>query len=197
MTRMDPLPPGEPAELADTFQISVDMVGLVTNNLRVMARKPDIVKHFAGLAAAVLGDGEVSKELKFLVGYLASFSAGCMYCTAHAGVAASKLGETNAKTEAIWDYETSPLFSDAERAALRVAQLSGQVPNGVTDEDFAALKEHFSDTQIVEIVSAISIYGYLNRFNDTMAMPLEAQTIENAEARIKAAGWQIGKHEPL
>jgi uncharacterized peroxidase-related enzyme len=193
MARIEPLTEA-PEELADAFKKSEEAVGLVTNNLRVMARRPEIVKGLMGLFTGVMHGGTVSQELKYLVGYMASFSSGCMYCSAHSGVAASRKGGTDEKVAAIWEYETNPIFSDAERAALRVAQLAGQVPNGVTDDDFAVLTQHYSDDEIVEIVSAISLYGFFNRFNDTMAMPLEAQTIENAEKTLKPAGWRGGQH---
>jgi alkylhydroperoxidase family enzyme len=70
-----------------------------------------------------------------------------------------------------------PLFSDSERAALRVAQGAAQVPNAVTDADFAELKGHYTDAQIVDI-AVISLFGFLNRFDDTMATELEASPLE-------------------
>lgn len=195
MARVDPLPDGEPAELADAFAHSLRAVGVVTNNLRVMARKPAVVKALMTLFGEVMADGETSRELRFMVAYMASFTSGCMYCTAHSGLTAARVGAADEKLAAIWEYETSPLFSDAERAALRVAQLAAQVPNGVTDEDFAALKRHFSDTAIVELVAAISLYGFFNRFNDTMAMPLEMPTLDKAATTLTPAGWQAGRHK--
>ena len=196
MPRIDPLPEGEPAELADAFERSVQAVGVVTNNLRVIARKPDIVRAIMNLFGAVMAEGETSLELRFMVSYMASFSSGCMYCTAHSGLAAARSGGDSEKVAAIWEYESSPLFSAAEKAALRVAQLSGQVPNGVTDADIEELKKHFSDTAIVELVSAMSMYAFFNRFNDTLAMPLEMPTIEKADVSLTAAGWKVGQHAP-
>ena len=70
----------------------------------------------------------------------------------------------------IWEYETSSLFTEAERAALRIAQGSGSVPNGATDEMFAAAREHYTDDQLAAIVAVASFFfGYLNRWNDTIA----------------------------
>jgi len=47
-------------------------------------------------------------------------------------------------------------------------------PNAVTDEDIGALKAHFSDREIVEIVAVLSLYGFLNRWNGTLNPELEA-----------------------
>ncbi len=203
MPRLAPLELGEAAEaaeaaeadeVAEIFAASEKAVGFVTNNLRIMARRPGIAKALLGLFGAVYMEGSVSKELKFLVGYMASFTSGCMYCSAHSAQNSIKQGVDAEKIAAIWDYETSPLFSAAERAALTVAQLAGQVPNAVSDEDFDALKEHFSEAEIVEIVSAISLYGFLNRFNDTVATPLEGPTAEFGGTVLAPAGWKAGKH---
>ena len=73
----------------------------------------------------------------------------------------------------MWRFEDSDLFNEAERAAIRVAMKSGMSPNDTTDGDFAALKAHFDDDQIVEIVSVIAMFGFLNRWNSTLQMALE------------------------
>ena len=95
---------------------------------------------------------------------------------------------------AVWAYETSPLFSDAERAALSFAQCAAMVPNSVTDEHFAELRKHFSEVEIVEILSVVSIFGYFNRWNDSMATELEAGPKAAAEKHLKGMGWSIGRH---
>jgi len=83
------------------------------------------------------------------------------------------MGITAEKIASVFEFETSPLFSDAERAALRVAWHGALQPNAVTDEDFEALKAHFSEREIVEIVAVLSLYGFLNRWNGTLQTELE------------------------
>jgi alkylhydroperoxidase family enzyme len=113
---------------------------------------------------------------------------------AHTAHTAGRVGISDAKEEALWEYETSPLFSAAERAALRVAQGAAQVPNAVTDEDFTELKRHYTDTQIVDIVAVVALFGFLNRFNDTMATELESSPIEAGRRFLAQKGWGVGKH---
>ncbi len=113
---------------------------------------------------------------------------------AHTAHTADRVGVSAAKEEALWEYETSPLFSAAERAALRVAQGAAQAPNVVTDEDFTALKRYYTDTQIVDIVAVIALFGFLNRFNDTMATELESSPIEAGQRFLAQQGWTVGKH---
>src|SRR3989304_1109226 len=63
----------------------------------------------------------------------------CKYCMAHTADGPAKLGVEQQKLDAVWDYQASPLFSAAERAALDVAIAAGCVPNAVTDEMFFEL----------------------------------------------------------
>ena len=117
-----------------------------------------------------------------------------MYCIAHTAGGALHLGVAEEKVRAVWEYQTSPLFSPAERAALDVAVAAGCTPNAVTDEMFVELREHWSEEQIVEIVATIAMFGFLNRFNDTMATPLEEEPIEVGERMLADRGWSPGKH---
>ena len=104
------------------------------------------------------------------------------------------LGVEDEKIAAIWEFESSDLFSDAERAALSFAQAAAQVPNAVTDDDFAQLRKYFTEFQIVEIMSVVSLFGYLNRWNDTMATTLEKEPTDFAHRAINETGWTAGKH---
>lgn len=165
------------------------------NSVPTLAYRPEILKSAGALWQAVMGAGTVDRGLKWLVGYLASMSAGCRYCSAHTATGANTSGVAIEKVEAVWEYEKSPLFTEAERAALRVAQGAGQSPNAVTDEDFACLREYFSEEQIVELISVVAVYGFFNRFNDTMATELEATPRRFAENHLETHGWIIGHHE--
>jgi uncharacterized peroxidase-related enzyme len=194
MPRIQPLPRAELSELEKGFAATEARMGFVPNSVLTMALRPEIAKAFGALATTVLGPGVVPLDLKNMISQVCSRAAGCAYCMAHTAHTAERLGVGDVKEAALWEYETSPLYSEAERAALRVAQGAGQVPNAVTDADFAALKQHFSDEQIVEIVAVISVFGYLNRWNDTMATELEASPIAAGRKFLSSRGWRTGKH---
>ena len=74
---------------------------------------------------------------------------------------------------------------------LKIAQCVAQVP---TDEDFEELRHHWDDEQVVEIVAAISTFGFFNRWNDTLATELEASPLQFAQDHLSDAGWSVGKH---
>lgn len=179
--------------LEPLFQRVEEHLGVLPNSTLTMAHRPDIAEAFAALNATVMGPGRVDAGLKQLVVLMASNAAACAYCQAHTSQVAERRGVPIEKIEALWGFETSDLFDAAERAALVVARGAGRSPNEVIDAEFAELRRHFDDAQVVEIVAAICVFGYLNRWNDTMATTLESSPL--AFARQHLEGWEVGKHE--
>ena len=196
MARLEPLSLDEVEGLEEVERTYQRTLGFVPNGLRIMARRPEIVQSFIALRRAVLdpASGTVPAELKNLVAHMASHTHGCRYCEAHALQGAGRAGAQQARLEAVWEYQTSDLFSEAERAALDFAVRAASVPNAVTDTDFERLREHWDEGQIVEILAAVSLYGFLNRWNDSLATPLEEGSAAFAEMALGEQGWTRGKH---
>jgi len=94
----------------------------------------------------------------------------------------------------IWDYRTHPAFSEAERAALDFALKASQVPNGVDEEMKERLHKFWNDGEIVEMLGVISLFGYLNRWNDSMATTLEEPAIASGKQFLRKNGFEVGKH---
>lgn len=197
MPRIEPLPIETMPEVKDIAEATQARLGFIANSMRILSHRPGIARAFTELAKAVNGpDTTLDKPLRSMIAQIASRTAGCSYCMAHTAHSGIKAGIAEEKERALWEYETSPLFSAAERAALRVAQLAAMVPNQVSDADFAELRKHFRDEQIVDIVAVISLYGFLNRWNDTMATELEASPLETGRRVLAERGWSAGKHDP-
>ena len=115
---------------------------------------------------------------------------------AHNAGGSLRSGIAEDKLAAVWEYRSSPLFSAAERVAIEYAIAAASQPNGITDELFAQLLQHWTEGQVVEITALISYFGFMNRWNDSMATPLEDEPIEVAEKHIAKHGWKLGKHRP-
>jgi len=113
---------------------------------------------------------------------------------AHTAGAALRLGIQDRKLEAVWEFRTSPLFDDKERVALEFAIAAAAQPNDVTDELFEKLKQHWTEGQIVEMAGVVAMFGFMNRWNDTMATPLEDEPVEVGEKHLAKSGWSVGKH---
>lgn len=194
MAHIDPLPRDAVPEFRERFDHYEATRGFVPNSIMTMARRPAIARAFMDLNKAVLYEGTVSEELKMLVSLIASQAAGCRYCQAHMANLSSVYKASDDKIAAVWEFETSALFDEAERAALTLALKAAMVPNEAGPEDFEALRAHFDEGQIVEIVATVALFGYLNRWNDTMATDLEERPRRVAERTVGSAGWEPGKH---
>ena len=193
--RLAPLPIGFAPELAENFEFSKKSLGFVPNSMLIMQRKPKLAKAFSQLGQAIWDPAsEVDRGFKRLVGHVASRAAGCVYCMAHTAEGAIHFGVENRKLAAVWEYRSSPLFSEAERVALDFALAAASVPNDVTDQQFADLRKHWSENQIVEITAVVAYFGFLNRWNDTMGTPLEPEPLAAGEKYLAAHGWTAGKH---
>jgi len=196
MPRLDPPDDEALAEIQPAIDAAAEMMGFVPNSLLLMGRTPAVAKAFGALAAAVFAPegATVDAELKLLVGHIASSAAGCNYCRAHTAYAASERGAAVERIEQAWEFETSDLFTDAERAALTLARDAALIPNAASDAHFEKLLEYYSPHQITEIVGVIAMYGFLNRWNDTLATELESSPLAFGEAFLKPGGWQPGNH---
>lgn len=195
MAHLPPLSRTATPEFEQLFDHYAATRGFVPNSILTMQRRPAIARAFMELNRAVLYEGTVPEELKMLVSLIASQAAGCRYCQAHMANLASIYAASDTKIAAVWDFETSELFTEAERAALRLAYHGASVPNSATEEDFAEARKHFDEGQIVEIVASIALFGFLNRWNDTMATELEDRARQVAGRTLGAVGWEPGKHE--
>lgn len=194
MSHLSPKAREELPELEPLFAGVEASMGFVPSSMLTMAHWPELLASFSALGATILGPGEVDAGLKQLVAFVVSNASGCRYCQAHTSHVAERRGVSDEKIAAAFQFETSDLFTDAERAALRVAAHAGMVPNAVSGEQMVELGKHFSPRQSVEIVGVISLFGYLNRWNDTMATTLEDHPRAFAEQQLAGNGWDIGKH---
>jgi len=190
MPHLDPLNREDLPQFAEQFERYDNIRGFLPNSILTMARRPNIAAAFMQLNQAVLYEGDVPEALKMMIALMTSMATGCLYCQGHMANLSHIYDVTDEKIAAVWECETSPLFSDAERAALVLAREAAGVPNAVNAEHFERLKKHFSES---EIVGAISLFGYLNRWNDTMATTMESHPAAVAQNALPT--WTEGKHK--
>ena len=197
MALVDPLSEEQmEPDLREHVQFFKGPLGVIPNSVRTMSHRAPIARAFTDLNIAVMTDyGTVTPEFKRLVGYVSSFASGCMYCQAHMILASERFGASEDRLNDVFNFEDSPPYSEAEKAALAFAHAATQVPNGVTEEVGARLREHWSPEQIVEIMGVVALFGYLNRWNDSMGSALEDLPISKGEQRLAdTTGWSVGKH---
>lgn len=197
-------------------------MGFAPSSLDAMGKKPNILGSFSMLFANIKGFSssqtsawtgirlafknlrwslqakkeshlEVPAYLKDLIAHVASNAAGCRYCQAHTAHTAHRNGVSVEKLKKVWEFQTSDLFSEAERAALNFALAAGSVPNQVVPDHHTALAKFYTEKQIVEIVATIAIFGFLNRWNDSMATQIEDKPLAFAQQHL-SENWEPGKH---
>lgn len=168
-------------------------MGFLPSSMLTMAHWPAMLQSVSDLAG-VIREGELPNDLKQLSAFVVSNANGCRYCQAHTSHNAEVFGISHQKIQAAFDVEASSLFSEPEKAALRVALHAGMVPSAVNSEHMDTLRQHYSDRQCMEIVALISLFGFLNRWNDTMATTHEEKPGAFAISTLSASGWDISKH---
>lgn len=184
-----------PDELKTAKENYIKTMGKVPNSFRTMARKPQIAAAFGNLQKSIAASLTIPTELRAMMFLIQSENNGCMYCQAHSASSLVKHPEISpAKLDALWDFETSNLFNDAERAGLRLALAASSHPNAVTEAEINDMKQHFTDDQIVEAIACLSVGSFLNTWNDSMATQLEEASAKTADETLGAKGWKLGKH---
>lgn len=194
MANVQPLRREDLPQYEDLFEIYEQQMGFVPNSFFTMARRPEILDAFRQLILAVWTTGTVDPQLKPLIALMTSYGAGCRYCQAHEVARSHQAGVSLDKIAAIHDFEHSERYNDAERAALRLALAAGQSPNAATEAHFEDLRRYYDEAQIVEIVAVIAAFGFLNRWNETMATDMEAEPLVLAQQTLQGLAWEPGRH---
>ncbi|WP_047548912.1 carboxymuconolactone decarboxylase family protein [Psychroserpens sp. Hel_I_66] len=183
----------ETKELATFFN---ETLGFCPNSVLTMQRRPAISKAFINLNKAVMAnEGRVTSALKRMIAWVSSNATGCRYCQAHAIRAAERYGAEQEQLDNIWDYRTHSAFSEAERAALDFSLAASQVPNAVNADIKERLYKHWNEGEIVEMLGVISLFGYLNRWNDSMGTDIEEGAVETGNQYLGKHGFEVGKHD--
>jgi len=195
MSLIDPIHTIEDAETKELVKFFNETLGFCPNSVLTMQKNPALAKAFINLNMAVMENhGSLTSEFKRLIAFISSNTTGCRYCQAHTIRAAERYGASKERLENIWNFEDSDCFSDQEKVALKFAREASKVPVATTKAMEEDLKQHWSENDIIEMMSVIALFGYLNRWNDVMGTSLEDDAIESANQYLKEKGWDIGKH---
>jgi len=195
MPLVNPLDANHDAETKALAEFFNETLGFCPNSVLTMQHRPEISQAFIELNKAVMANhGRVTSALKRLIAWVSSNATGCRYCQAHAIRAAERYGAEQEQLNNIWEYRTHPSFSEAERAALDFSLAASQVPNAVDVDIKKRLYNYWNEGEIVEMLGVISLFGYLNRWNDSMATYIEDGAVDSANQFLGKHGWEKGKH---
>ena len=195
MALVTPLSPNHDDTTKELATFFNETLGFCPNSVLTMQRRPAISQAFINLNKAVMAnDGRVSSSLKRMIAWVSSNATGCRYCQAHAIRAAERYGAEKEQLDNIWDYRTHEAFSEPERAALDFSLQASQVPNQVDAAIKQRLYTYWDEGEIVEMLGVISLFGYLNRWNDSMGTSIENGAVESGKQFLGKHGWEKGKH---
>ena len=144
--------------------------GNVPNMFRVMAHRPEIFATMQAHFGAVLNTVTVSTKLKELLIVRTSQVNDTSYCLASHTILARGLGWTSEQLDHLAEWPQREDFTPAEKAALRLAETVTRDAHSLTDAQFAELRSFYSEGEIVELLCAIGLFNYFNRFNNALQM---------------------------
>jgi alkylhydroperoxidase family enzyme len=84
---------------------------------------------------------------------------------------AKQYGASDEKVEALLSFESSPLFSEPEKVALRVAEQTRDSGLGLDGALYEDLARHYHTVQILEIIAVCTAFQFFNRFVDALRIP--------------------------
>ena len=157
-------------EIATLYDKAFSARGNVPNKFRVMAHRPEIFATMQAHFGAVLNIGTVSTKLKELIIVRTSQVNVTPYCLASHTLLAKGLGWSDDQLAHLADWPQRDDFTPAEKAALRLAETVTSDAHAVTDQQFAELRSFYSEGEIVELLCAICLFNYFNRFNNALQM---------------------------
>jgi len=190
--RIAPLPPEHTPELKDAFEAMKKNLGFVPNSMLILQRKQDC-RALASLTASIWIRAAKRGALSSgLVAHVASRTAAAATAWRTPRAAPCTSASRRKSSPAVWSFRTSPL--SAKRSAWRSTSPSPRLPCPcITDDLFAAMRRHWTETQIVEILAVIATFGPqpLERHHGHAA---RRGAMAVGERFLAPHGWSAGKH---
>lgn len=163
--------------------------GNVPYFFRTVAHRPEIMRTMFEHMNAVLHTGTLPTRLKELAVVRTSQLNCTRYCLASHTAISLRLGTTQEQIDSLPHWRESPLFSDAEKAAIQLAETMTLHSHDCGEAQLAELRSFYTEGELVELLAAIGLFNYFNRFNNLLEMePTQPATDEElAEADLLVA----------
>ena len=170
-----------PEDLRPLYDAFSGGYGNFGNQVRVLAHSPSALRHICGLMVEWREQARLPRRLVEIAVVTVSRVNRCPYCVAHHGPVLVELGIPPEAVEAI--LEPAPPGLDALDLLVRdYARLVVERPWGIRDAVFTALREAFSEQQIVELTLRISLCNLFNQLNESLQIEVEDGVLEGALA---------------
>jgi uncharacterized peroxidase-related enzyme len=145
--------------------------GFIPYMFKTVANTPALAMGFAALLQPLMGDGALPAWYKELVATRVASLNDCEYCVSSHRFLARLRGASEAQIEAVDSYESGP-FTGAERAGFRFADLLHTSAQAIDDPAYAAVKQHYSDEQVIELTAVAAAFEFFPRFVSALQIPV-------------------------
>jgi AhpD family alkylhydroperoxidase len=168
MPRVTPLPSTAlPAAAADIYERFATGYGAFADQAAVLAHVPPALEHLCSMLMELKARRAIDWRYIELAVVVVSKLNACTYCVAHRTPALEVEGLSAAAIAQLPDT-SHPELTEVDRLVIEYATLVTQSAWRIRDQVFTRLREHFSESQIVELTLRIALTGFYNRFNDAL-----------------------------
>ncbi len=161
-------PESAPPEVKEIYEKALR--GKPANAQKALAHRPEMLKNFIGFYASV--GRSLDRKLYELVYIRVSMINGCNYCLQHHLASSKRVGISPDDWQAL-KQKNFAKFGEKDAAALAYAEKLTRTPHDVTDADFIPLKQHFSESEIVDLHILVGLINLTNRFTDPLGLAVE------------------------
>lgn len=136
--------------------------GVVIDPVKALAHKPDFLRSLLSLTTIADGSGSLDAGFKEILNIRASVLNGCVFCSQMHSNMAKMHKVSKEKVDGAIDGSASAAFDEKEKAALALCEESTKNVK-VSDATFDAVRAHYSEPEIVELLGAIAVINMWNR----------------------------------
>jgi 4-carboxymuconolactone decarboxylase len=171
MTRIEVVPARKAGPIVKLiYRMTRRQFGRMMDPIAVYARTPRLLIGYGMFEQATAKQKRVPERLKALGELKAAAVVNCEFCCDIASSIGREAGVTEEQLLALPRYRASELFSAQEKLVLDYATAISSTPTTVSDELFAALREHFNELQLLELTNVIALENMRARFNSAFDM---------------------------
>ena len=165
------------AETGEIYDRYMQQRGNVPNMFRTVAHRPEIFQTMIAHFEAILNTGTLPLKLKELAIVRTSQLNRCSYCLASHSRICKKFGWSDDQLIHLADYDERTDFTHAEKVALQLAEWMTRNEGPLTEEQWQEVRDVYSEGEVVELMAAIGLFNYFNRFNNLLDMEATAPAL--------------------
>ncbi len=145
--------------------------GIVPYMFKTVAHVPPLALGFAAFLKPLMSNSELAAWYKELVATRVASLNTCEYCISSHRYLAKLRGASSEQIETIDSYEDGP-FTEREKAGFCYADKLHTSTHAIDDAAYTAVKQHFSDKEIIELTAVAAAFEFFPRFVSALEVPV-------------------------